>query len=124
MTTKKILIVDDEPTIISILQTRLEASGYQVIIAIDGEEALVKTESENPDLIVLDIMLPKLDGYKVCRILKFDDRYRGIPIILLTARGQEKDKKLGEDVGADKYITKPYEAKVLIDTIEKLLKKH
>jgi len=122
METKKILIVDDEPAIISILTTRLEAVGYQVVAAVDGEEALQKAEKEIPDLIVLDIMLPKIDGFKVCRILKYDDRYKDIPIIMLTAKGQEKDKNIGKDVGADKYLTKPYEAEELLDAIRKLLK--
>jgi len=122
METKKILIVDDEPAIISILTTRLEAVGNQVVAAVDGEEALQKAEKEIPDLIVLDIMLPKIDGFKVCRILKYDDRYKDIPIIMLTAKGQEKDKNIGKDVGADKYLTKPYEAEELLDAIRKLLK--
>jgi len=123
MPAKKILIVEDEPVVVSVLTTRLEALGYEIIVAIDGEEALQKTEKEKPDLIILDIMLPKMDGFRVCRILKYDGRYKNIPIIVLTARSQEKDKEVGMDVGADVYITKPYKAEELIDAVEKYLKK-
>jgi DNA-binding response OmpR family regulator len=123
MPAKKILIVEDEQVVVSVLTTRLEALGYEIIVAIDGEEALQKTEKEKPDLIILDIMLPKMDGFRVCRILKYDGRYKNIPIIVLTARSQEKDKEVGMDVGADVYITKPYKAEELIDAVEKYLKK-
>lgn len=123
MATKKILIIDDEPSVIAILKTRLEAIGYEVVEAIDGEEALHQTEKEMPDLIILDIMLPKIEGFKICRILKYDDRFKKIPIIMLTAKGQEKDRKLGYEVGADKYINKPYEAEELINEIDKLINK-
>ena len=119
---KKILIVDDEVDLVETLSFRLEANNYEVIKANDGQEGLDKARKENPDLIILDLMLPKLDGYKVCRMLKFEDKYSKIPIILFSARAQETDKKTGAEVGADAYITKPFEPAVLLDKIAELLK--
>ncbi len=75
-----------------------------------------------PDLVILDLMLPKIDGYKVCRMLKFDEKYKHIPVIMFSARAQETDKKLGEEVGADAYLVKPFEPEVLISKIKELLK--
>ncbi len=118
---KKILLVDDEPHIIMMLENRMKHAGYDVITASDGQEALVKAHKEKPDLIILDLMLPKLDGYKVCRMLKFDEKYKHIPIIMLSARAQEADKKMGETVGADGYITKPFEPQVLLGKVSDLL---
>jgi len=118
-----VLIVDDEPGIIEMLTMRLEACDYQVISASDGQEGLDKARTEKPDLIILDLMLPKIDGYKVCRMLKFDERHKQIPIILFTARAQESDIKLGEEVGADAYITKPFEPDILLAKVDQLLKK-
>lgn len=122
MDKKRILIVDDEPDLVETLSFRLEASGYEVIKADDGQKGLDKARSEKPDLIILDLMLPKLDGYKVCRMLKFDEAYKDIPIILFTARAQEQDKKMGQDVGADGYITKPFEPQALLAKIQELIK--
>ena len=118
---KTILIVDDEKDLVSMVKMRLEAVGYNTIEAYDGQEALSKAQNENPDLIILDLMLPKMDGYKVCRMLKFDSRYKSIPIILFTARVQDSDKELGKEVGADAYLTKPFEPEVLLSKIEELL---
>jgi len=122
MEKKKILIVDDEKDIVDTLTFRLNAAGYEVISAFDGQEALEKAKKESPALIVLDLMLPKMDGYKVCGLLKADTRYNKIPIILFTAKAQEEDKKLGKEVGADAYITKPFEPQVLLGRIKELLK--
>jgi len=119
---RKILLVDDEKDLVDVVTMRLEANDYEVIVAYDGQEALDKAKNETPDLIILDLMLPKIDGYKVCRMLKFDKKYKKIPIILFSARAQEGDVKMGEDVGADAYITKPFEPQVLLDKIEELLK--
>lgn len=119
---KKILLVEDEMDLVEIMKIRLESSGYDVITAYDGQEALDKARSESPDLIILDIMLPKIDGYKVCRMLKFDFKYKHVPVIMFSARAQDSDKKLGEEVGADVYITKPFEPKMLLGEIEELLK--
>ena len=119
---KKILIVEDEADLVEMMKLRLEATGYEVIAAYDGQEGLDKARSENPDLIILDLMLPKIDGYKVCRMLKFDENYKKIPILIFTARVQEGDKKMGMEVGADAYLTKPFEPKVLLEKIEELLR--
>jgi len=119
--TKRILIVDDEEGIIKLVKMYLEHHQYEVIAANDGQEGLDKAKDEKPDLIVLDLMLPKMDGYKVCGLLKRDTRYAKIPIILFTAKAQEKDAKLGEEVGADAYITKPFEPEVLLSKIEELI---
>ena len=121
MANKKILLVDDEPELIEMVKLRLEANGYEVITAGDGLEALDKARSENPCLILLDLMLPKMDGYRVCRTLKFDQKYKDISIIIFTARAQESDEKLSKEVGADAYITKPFEPQKLLDKIRELL---
>ena len=115
---KKILVVDDEVQLVELIKMRLEASRYKVITAYDGQEALDKAKKEKPDLIILDLMLPKMDGYKVCGLLKADARYKKIPIIMFTARAQDSDKKMGEDVGADGYITKPFEPETLLSKIK------
>lgn len=122
MAKKKILVVDDEIESVGLIKMQLEANDYETITAYDGQEGLEKAKKEKPDLIILDLMLPKTDGYKVCRMLKFDDKYKKIPIILFTARAQESDKKMGEEVGADAYIIKPFEPQVLLDKIKELLK--
>ncbi len=123
MDKKKILLVDDEEDLVAMVKMRLEASGYEVVTAYDGQEALDKARDINPDLIILDIMLPKMDGYKVCRMLKFDEKYKKIPIIMFTARVQESDRLTGQQVGADAYITKPFEPAALLDKIQELLAK-
>ncbi len=120
---KRLLMVDDEPEILMLVESRLKANGYEVLTALDGPTALEIAKKEKPDLIILDIMLPKMDGYKVCGLLKKDSRYSKIPIILFTARAQEEDKKLGEEVRADAYIVKPFEPIALLETIQKLLDK-
>lgn len=122
MEQKRILIADDEKDMVATLQFALNQEGYQCLTAYDGQEALDKAKRENPDLIILDIMMPKMNGYKISRLLKFDKRYKHIPIIMLTARTQEKDKKLGEETGADMYITKPFEMDALVNTIKNMLK--
>jgi len=117
----KILIIEDVPEIALALQIRLEKAGYVVITASDGEEGLRKTREEKPDLIILDLMLPKMDGYRVCRLIKFDKELEHIPVVILTVRDQERDKTLGREVGADAYIVKPYDFQELLTTIKKLL---
>ena len=120
---KKILLVDDEPLLLEMVVMRLEANDYEVVCAVDGQEALDKVHREKPDLIILDIMLPKIDGYKVCRMLKFDEAYKSIPIIIVTARSQQKDEDMGKEMGADAYIAKPFEPEILLDKIRELLRK-
>ena len=119
---KKILVVDDEVDLVETIRFPLEAEGFNVLVAYNGEDALNQARTETPDLILLDIMLPKLDGYKVCRLLKFDERYRNIPIIMLTARAQEKDKIIGLETGADEYITKPFDMDELLEKVKAYLK--
>jgi DNA-binding response OmpR family regulator len=119
----KILVVDDEVDLVETLRFPLEMEGFDVLVSYNGEDALNKARKENPDLILLDLMLPKLDGYKVCRLLKFDERYKHIPILMLTAKTQQKDKLLGQETGADEYITKPFEIDELMKKIKTYLNK-
>ena len=119
---KKILIVDDEDDIVYALRMQLEARKFTVVTANNGQEALNVARTQKPDLIILDLMLPKIDGYKVCRMLKFDEKYKNIPIIMFTARSQESDQKLGFEVGADAFFTKSFEPAVLLKKVEELLK--
>lgn len=118
---KKILVVDDEREISELVELRLQAAGYEVSIADDGQEGLAKAKAEMPDLIILDVMMPKIDGYKVCGLLKADSRYKKIPIILFTARAQEADQKLSEEVKADAYINKPFKSEEMMKKIKELL---
>jgi DNA-binding response OmpR family regulator len=123
MSPKKILVVDDEVDLVETVRFPLEIEGYNVLVSYNGEDALDQARKENPDLIILDLMLPKLDGYKVCRLLKFDERYKHIPILMLTAKTQEKDKILGKETGADEYITKPFEMDYLMEKVKAYLNK-
>ncbi len=120
---KKILVVDDEPDVTSLLTLMLKSQGYNVISAGDGQEALDKARSESPDLILLDIMLPRLDGYKVARMLKFDENFSHIPIIMLTAKIQERDRQTGLEMGANDYVTKPFDTAALLGKIKDLLER-
>jgi len=123
MKPKKILVVDDEVDLVETVRFPLEMEGYDVLVSYNGEDALNQARKEKPDLIILDLMLPKLDGYKVCRLLKFDERYKHIPILMLTAKTQEKDKILGKETGADEYITKPFEMDYLMEKVKAYLNK-
>lgn len=119
MNSPKILIIDDEVDLVETIRFSLELEGFQVLAAHNGEEGLNLARKEKPDLILLDLMLPKIDGYKICRLLKFDEKYKHIPILMLTARSQEKDRLLGLETGADEYITKPFDLPDLINKIKK-----
>ncbi len=121
MSSPKILIIDDEVDLVETVRFPLELEGYQVLVAYNGEEGLQLARKESPDLIILDLMLPKIDGFKVCRFLKFDDKYKHIPIIMLTARSQDKDRLLGKETGADEYITKPFDIDDLLNRIKKYI---
>ncbi|OGC10934.1 hypothetical protein A3K48_00095 [candidate division WOR-1 bacterium RIFOXYA12_FULL_52_29] len=120
----KALVVDDEPDVLSLLEVLLTSYGYSVITASDGQQALEKARVEHPDIILLDVMLPKLDGYKVARMLKFDENFKHIPIIMLTAKVTDRDKEMGIETGADIYLTKPFEAENLLSAIERALQKY
>jgi len=118
---KKILVVDDNEASRIMLREELEANGYEVSEAEDGAVGLEKARHTAPDLIILDVMLPKMDGYKVCGLLKADTRYNKIPIIIFTAKVQESDKKLSVEMGANAYITKPFDPDELLGKISELL---
>ncbi len=122
-TRTKILVVDDEPDTLIPLTRALEADNYAVIGAADGAEALEKVTAETPDLILLDLMLPKVNGYEVCMKLKEDSLTRHIPIIMLSAKGEIKDKVLGIEIGADDYVTKPFDLLELKTRIRALLRR-
>ena len=118
---KQVLIVDDDPLIVKILKDPLERAGYQVRVATHGLEALQFVKASQPDLIILDILMPLLDGFKTARILKFDKRFRNIPIIVLTSRATEGERKIGEQVGADEYLYKPFRPPQVLDTVKRYL---
>lgn len=113
----RILIVDDEPDLLAVLKIGLESAGYDVLTASDGEQGLALARQCVPDLMLLDLMLPRMDGYKVCRALKFDDRYKQIPIFILSARSGETDRRLALELGADEFHTKPYELSALVERV-------
>jgi len=117
----RVLVVDDEIYIVHILDFSLGMEGYEVLTALDGEQALEKARNERPDLIVLDIMMPKLDGYETCKALKSDAATKDIPVILLSAKGRNVDQKVGFEVGADDYITKPFSPRKLVERINSIL---
>jgi DNA-binding response OmpR family regulator len=117
----KVLVVDDEVNITQILEFSIGAEGFDVMTAQNGEEAIEKARREQPDLIILDIMMPKIDGYEACRILKANPLTKNIPVVLLTAKGRDIDKRLGMEVGATDYIVKPFSPNKLIERINQLL---
>ena len=118
---KKILIVDDEKDIVETLKFVLESSGYTCYCAYNGEDGLKLAKEIMPDLMILDVMMPKMNGFKISRLLKYDAKYRDIPILMLTARSQESDKMLGEETGANEYITKPFELDDVLSKVAKYL---
>lgn len=120
MPNKKILIVDDDTNICELLRLYLEKDGFDTVIANDGEAAIVKFNLEEPDLILLDIMLPKLDGWQVCRTIRKNSQ---VPIIMLTAKGETFDKILGLDLGADDYVTKPFDSKEVVARVRAVLRR-
>ena len=120
MSAKKILIVDDDVNICELLRLYLTKEGYETIEKNDGESAVATALSENPDLILLDIMLPKLDGWQVCRAIRKESE---VPIIMITAKGETFDKILGLELGADDYITKPFDAKEVVARVKAVLRR-
>jgi len=119
----RILIVEDEPPLIEVLRYNLESEGFLTLVATDGEEALLLVEEEDPDLIILDWMLPELSGIDVCRRLRETKKFKTIPIIMLTARGEESDKISGLDAGADDYVVKPFSPSELIARVRAVLRR-
>jgi len=121
---KKILIVDDEEDILELVAYNLEQNGFQVEKAATGEAGLKAARSENPGLIILDLMLPGINGLDICRLLKSDPDTKNIPIVMLTAKGEESDVVRGLELGADDYVTKPFSPKVLVARIKSVLRRN
>ena len=118
---KKILIVDDEQDIVESLKFVLEANNYTCYTADNGEDGLRLAKDIVPDLIILDVMMPKINGSEISRLLKSDAKYKNIPILMVTARSQEEDRLIGEETGADEYITKPFELDEVVKKVEEYL---
>ena len=118
---KKILVVDDEPATLKLIESLLNSKGYETTLAKDGLESLVSIQKEEPDLVVLDVEMPEINGYDVCYQLRFNAQYEKLPIILLTKRDQEIDEKIGKRVNIA-YVPKPINSDLLFETIESLLK--
>lgn len=119
-----ILVVDDEESIVELLKFNLEREGYRVITAGDGNTAVTLAQSESPDLILLDVMLPGMDGLAVCRVLNQKPDTRNIPIIMISARGEELDRVLGLEIGADDYVTKPFSTRELVARVKARLRRN
>jgi len=117
---KTILVVDDEEDIRKVIQIRMEAKGFQVRTAQNGQEAIESVKQQRPDLVILDVMMPIMNGYTVCEKLKLEGEYKDLPILLLTARNQEIDQRISKMMGID-YMQKPYEAETLETKVNKLL---
>jgi DNA-binding response OmpR family regulator len=119
-TNRTVLVVDDEPTLVATLKYNLERDGYRVVTAADGDEAVRVARAERPDLMILDLMLPQMDGIEVCRIVR---REMTLPILMLTAKTEEVDKVVGLELGADDYVTKPFGMRELIARVHALLRR-
>lgn len=117
---KKVLVVDDDKSLTKTVEGLLSHNGYAALVAHDGLDAMVKVRNSNPDLIILDIMMPEINGYDVCSNLKFDERFKHIPIIVLTSREQELDARIGQLMGID-YMHKPIDSKILLEKIKTAL---
>src|SRR5262245_7688908 len=118
----RILVVDDEPDVVQLIEYNLKASGYDVISAADGEDGLKKARSGAPDLIILDLMLPRIEGLDVCKMLRREPSTSAIPIVMLTAKASETDRVLGLELGADDYVTKPFSTRELTLRVKRLLR--
>ena len=118
---KKILLVDDRQTVFRLLEAIIRIKGYELIYAESGQQGIVMARQELPDLILLDVIMPDIDGFKVCQYLKENPDTKDIPVMFLTARGAEDDLVMGRKVGADGFMTKPFQAKEVLKLIERLL---
>jgi len=121
--TPKILVVDDEPDAVELIEFNLKGAGFDVVTAADGNDALKKARTFSPDLLILDLMLPEVDGLEVCKVLRRDSATAGLPIIMLTAKAAEIDRVLGLELGADDYITKPFSPRELVLRVKNLLRR-
>ena len=113
----KILVVDDEPTIVRLMEFILARQGHEMLVAVNGEEALEKIRAHAPDLVLLDIMMPRIDGYEVARLVRADPATAALPIIMLSAKAQEEDIRKGVEIGVDEYITKPFSPEHLVHVV-------
>ena len=118
---KKVLIADDEPNIVISLEFLLRREGFEVLVAVDGEEALARARAERPDLVLLDVMMPKMNGFDVCQALRADPELAAMRILMLTAKGRETEVSKGLGLGADAYVTKPFSTKELVMQVRSLL---
>ncbi len=118
---KKVLIADDEPNIVISLEFLLRREGFEVLVAVDGEEALNKARAERPQLVLLDVMMPKMNGFDVCQALRADPEMAGMRILMLTAKGRDTEVSKGLGLGADAYVTKPFSTKDLVAQVRQLL---
>ncbi len=119
--TTKVLIADDEPNIVISLEFLMKREGHQVLVARDGEQALALIRSERPDLVLLDVMMPRLSGFEVCQAVRADPQLAGTKILMLTAKGRDTDVAQGRGVGADDYMTKPFSTKELAARVRTML---
>jgi two-component system alkaline phosphatase synthesis response regulator PhoP len=122
-TKRRVLIVDDEPSIAKILRKQMEVAGFEVQVAVDGQEGLNKVKEWKPELVILDVMLPKMNGHEVCAAVKGDDAVKQIPIIMLTAKAQRQDQDEALKHGAEGYLTKPFQLEELLAKVNALLPK-
>lgn len=120
-TSKFILVVDDDPVAIKLTESRLKAHGYQVMTCCEAAAGLERAIKQKPDLIILDVMMPIVNGFNFCRLLKSHHEHKSVPVILLTSRTSEEDKRIGEEVGANAYLTKPVNMDLLLETIKDLV---
>lgn len=118
---RNVLVVDDEPNIVLSIKFLMNQKGYEVRTASNGEEALKALQEQTPDLILLDVMMPKPDGYEVCQTIRATKEWRDIPVIMLTAKGREVEREKGLAMGADDYITKPFATRELVDKVQAIL---
>ncbi len=124
MPAKNILVVEDDRALAGVLEYNLNSEGFNVSCAMDGQDALNQARSKAPDLVLLDVMIPVIDGVEVCRQLRSDPATRNTPIIMLTAKGEETDQVVGFSVGADDYVTKPFSVRVLLERVKALLRRN
>lgn len=123
MEKKRILVIDDEPNLLEVIRIRLEANDYEVLTAQDPLAGLEIAKEERPDLIIMDVIMPKVNGLRLLRILKREDETKDIPVIILSVKWHDNNHKAGVDAGADYYLTKPYDPKELLDTVKKALER-
>ncbi len=118
---KRILIVDDEPNIVLSLEFLMKKNGYEVETATDGDQAIAAVEQQKPDLMLLDVMMPRKDGYQVCQLLRGREEFNDVRIVMLTAKGRDVEREKGLSLGADDYITKPFSTQDVVDKVSELL---